>query len=114
MSGSARTRPRKIINLTITAMKLLTKEILKRLPTLGSSGDKELGEIVAQVKFFYPDFSWTWYAAEWDGEDIFWGLVAGDELEAGTFSLSELRSTRGKLASFDRRECATNRIDFGN
>ena len=67
------------------------------LPPLGSSGDKDLSEIVAQVKFFYPDFSWTWYAAEWDGQDIFWGLVAGFEVELGTFSLSELTSTRGKL-----------------
>jgi Protein of unknown function (DUF2958) len=78
-------------------MKLLTKAILKRLPLLGSSENKELGEIVAQVKFFFPDFSWTWYAAEWDGEDMFWGLVAGDDVELGTFSLAELTSTRGKL-----------------
>jgi DUF2958 family protein len=78
-------------------MKLLTKEIRKRLPPLGSNDETPLGEMIAQVKFFTPDSSWTWYAVEFDGEDIFWGWVQGIEEECGTFSLSELQSVRGKL-----------------
>jgi hypothetical protein len=49
------------------------------------------------VKFFDPTGSWTWYATEFDGKDTFFGLVDGFELEWGTFSLSELRSTKGRF-----------------
>jgi hypothetical protein len=30
------------------------------------------------VKFFYPDFSWTWYGIEFDGKDFFYGYVEGN------------------------------------
>ena len=49
------------------------------------------------MKFFTPDSNWTWYASEFDGEDIFFGLVAGFEIELGYFSLSELKEARGPL-----------------
>jgi hypothetical protein len=74
---------------------LLPEQILKRLPKLGTTKDQENPMI--QVKFFYPDFSWTWYGIEFDGKDIFYGLVEGFEKELGTFSLSELLDNRGKL-----------------
>ncbi len=51
----------------------------------------------ALVKFFTPDSNWTWYAAEFDGEDIFFGLVIGFEVEMGYFRLSELQAVRGPL-----------------
>jgi len=51
----------------------------------------------AMVKFFTPDSNWTWYASEFDGEDIFFGLVIGFEIELGYFSLSELEEIRGPL-----------------
>ena len=72
-------------------MKLLTKKILKKLPPLYSQEGK--GEkAIAQVKFFSPRGSWTWYGVEYDGEDTFFGLVDGFEKELGYFSLSELES----------------------
>ena len=49
------------------------------------------------VKFFTPDSSWSWYGSEFDGEDIFFGLVIGFVAEFGYFSLSELESVRGPL-----------------
>ena len=76
-------------------MKLLTQDVLKQLPALGSQEEKGL-DALAVVKFFYPDFHWTWYASEFDGE-MFCGLVVGFEPELGYFSLSELESVRGKL-----------------
>ena len=78
-------------------MKLLTKEILKKLPKLYATEKVPTEEKVAVVKFFTPDSSWTWYAVEFDGKDTFFGWVHGFEKEWGNFSLSELRSTRGKL-----------------
>jgi hypothetical protein len=73
---------------------LLTDEIKERLPGLYSQEDKGL-DAVAQVKFFSPESGWTWYASEWDGEDICFGLVVGHELELGYFSLRELEEVRG-------------------
>ena len=75
-------------------MKLLTKANRKSLPSLyaqENAGDKA----VAYVKFFTPDSNWTWYAMEFDGEDIFFGLVDGHVKELGYFSLAELQSVRG-------------------
>jgi len=77
-------------------MKLLTQQIRRKLPPLGSQ--EPLGpKAVAHVKFFTPDSNWTWYATEFDGQDTFFGLVDGHEKELGNFSLSELHSARGPL-----------------
>jgi hypothetical protein len=86
--GTVRKRPHR--------MQLLTKEIRGKLPSLGSQ-DSKGGKAVAYVKFFTPDSSWTWYATEFDGEDLFFGLVEGQEKELGYFSLSELQSARGPM-----------------
>lgn len=75
---------------------LLTEQIRKKLPRLYECEIQGLNA-VAQVKFFTPDSSWTWYATEFDGEDVFFGLVVGHEAELGYFSLSELLSIRGPL-----------------
>jgi hypothetical protein len=77
-------------------MKLLTKEIRRALPPLGSQDGRGL-EAIARVKFFTPDGGWTWYASEFDGEDTFFGLVVGFEAELGYFQLSELEQVRGRL-----------------
>jgi hypothetical protein len=77
-------------------MQLLTKAIIERLPALGATDAQGLPAI-AYVRCFTPDSSWTWYAAEFDGTDMFWGLVIGHYKEFGTFSLSELHAVRGKL-----------------
>ncbi|HQF36972.1 MAG TPA: DUF2958 domain-containing protein, partial [Candidatus Dojkabacteria bacterium] len=77
-------------------MVLLTKEVLKKLPPLYSQEEKGL-DAVAVVKFFTPDSNWTWYATEFDGEDLFFGLVDGFEKEIGYFRLSELKSVKGAL-----------------
>src|SRR6266545_654014 len=76
-------------------MKLLTNELRKQLPPLYSQ--EQVADPMVICKFFYPDFSWTWYAIEFDGNDLFFGLVAGFENELGYFSLSELESNRGRF-----------------
>lgn len=77
-------------------MKLLTKQIRKKLPPLYSQYSKG-GKAVAYVKFFTPDSSWTWYATEFDGKDTFFGLVDGIVKELGYFSLSELEKAKGPM-----------------
>lgn len=77
-------------------MKLLTKELRRKLPKLYATEEQGL-EALALVKFFTPDSSWIWYASEFDGEDTFFGLAVGAYPELGYFSLSELQKVRGAL-----------------
>ena len=95
----------KATNNKIHGMKLLTKEIRKKLPPLYSQ-DSKGGKTVAYVKFFTPDSNWTWWATEGspikdkEGNEVdfhFFGLVDGHFKELGYFNLSELEEVRGPL-----------------
>jgi hypothetical protein len=101
-------------------MKLITKELLRRIPPLYSQENES--EPLAVCKFFMPDGAFTWYViegstreksgcgfgvncnhkplAEYDSERddiLFFGYVVGIEPEYGYFSLSELESIRGSF-----------------
>jgi len=78
------------------AMELLDGERRAMLPPL-YAGEKAGLKAVAPLKFFTPDSGWTWYPTEFDGDDLFFGLVSGLDVEMGYFSLSELESVRGPL-----------------
>jgi hypothetical protein len=77
-------------------MKLLTNALRAQLPPLGSTEPLPHDQRRVPTKFFTPDSSWAWYPLEFDGEDLFFGLVVGFEIEAGYFCLSELESVRGR------------------
>jgi hypothetical protein len=79
-----------------TGENLLDDESREKLPPLYSGEEKGL-DALAQVKFFTPDSSWTWLASEFNGDDVFFGLVIGLEIEIGYFSLAELQSVKGPL-----------------
>ncbi|MFC1878922.1 DUF2958 domain-containing protein [Chloroflexota bacterium] len=65
----------------------------EKLPPLYSG--EELGlDAISPVKFFSPSSNWTWYASEFDGTDLLFGLVIGHEIEIGYFSLAELKSVK--------------------
>jgi hypothetical protein len=76
-------------------MRLMTKAIEKKARAQYPQGSSFNQKIVA--KFFNPTGSWTWYLMNQDPEDpdYLWGIVKGDALEAGSFSLGELQSFRG-------------------
>jgi Protein of unknown function (DUF2958) len=88
-------------------VQLLTKELKKTLPPLYSQ-DRNPDPLVV-CKFFTPDSTWTWYVYEGSPVDsdgyfdtnnekvdfIFFGLVAGLDVELGYFSLAELTRVRG-------------------
>lgn len=76
-------------------MKLITQEIRNRLPALYAAQNEK--DPTIQVKFFSPWNPWTWYGIEFDGEDLFFGLVDGFHVEFGYFSLKELESIRGPM-----------------
>ena len=78
-------------------MKLLTKELLKKLPPIGHSIETK-EEPQAIVKWFTPDSNWTWYVAEYDPENgMCWGLVDGFEKEFGFFTIDEIQKLKGPL-----------------
>jgi hypothetical protein len=78
------------------AAPLMDEDIRQELPVLYSQ--EELGmKALARVKYFTPDSSWTWYASEFDGDDTFFGLVSGLEVELGYFSLKELKQACGPM-----------------
>jgi len=74
-------------------MELVTQEVKAALPPLYTC--ENFKDPMVQVKFFTPWGSWTWYAMEFDGEDLFFGLVDGQYTELGYFSLKELQAIRG-------------------
>ena len=78
-------------------MQLLTTELRQSLPPFGTCEDDE--HALALVKFVTYDTTWTWYAAEFDGDDTFFGVVDGFEVEYGYFSLSELAAYRGRYGA---------------
>lgn len=73
-------------------MELLPEALRKQLPPLYATEHEE--DPIVRCRFFYPFFSWRWYATEFDGNDTFFGLVDGFEVELGHFSLSEMVKTR--------------------
>jgi hypothetical protein len=87
-------------------MKLMTKEVAARIPTLYSQ--EHNSNPTVQAKFFTPWTNWTWYViegektSEWvEGKQqkvadwLFFGYVVGHECELGYFTLNELASVRG-------------------
>lgn len=81
-------------------MKLMTKEIEKKLPELGTHDSAGTEDIRVVAKYFTPDSSWTWYVTEGnkEGDDWrFFGWVDGHYPEFGYFMLSDLESVRGCL-----------------
>ena len=82
-------------------MKLMTKEIEAKIPSLYSTDGKKQQRVYA--KYFHPYSNWTWYATEYDAEEgLFFGLVEGDEKELGYFTLAELESVKIKGLGIER------------
>lgn len=77
-------------------MKLLTKREKALLPPIGAQDGKG-DDAIAFVKWFDPTSHWTWYATEFDGEDLCFGLIVGDYVRPGYWSLRELQSVRGRF-----------------
>ncbi|MGE0266610.1 MAG: DUF2958 domain-containing protein [Candidatus Obscuribacterales bacterium] len=82
-------------------MALLTEKDRQELPALYSQENTE--DPVAQIRFYDTLGGWSWYGIEFDGEDLFFGLVLGFERELGYFTLAELEQVN-QAAGFTRIE----------
>ena len=87
-------------------MKLLTQEIIRSLPPIGSNSEKDPADIPIICKFFTPWSSWSHFVTEGEpvlddetgeptGEYLFFGFVIGHFKELGYFVLSELEEVNG-------------------
>ena len=78
-------------------MKLMTKVIERQAQKQYPLGSDLNQKVVA--KFFDPCGGWTWYLMNQDPNDTnyLWGIVQGNELEIGSFSLTDLQNYKGKL-----------------
>jgi hypothetical protein len=81
--------------------RLLTTELKEKLPPLYSQENQT--NPLAMVRYFDIASNWAWYAIQFDGDDLFFGLVHGFEQELGYFRLSELEELN-KCSSFPRIE----------
>lgn len=82
-------------------MLLLTAEHKKALPPSGATKKQETKDIVFHVKWFDPAGRWTFFGAEFDGEDTLYGYVVSmfteyDD-EWGNVSLQEVSETRNQF-----------------
>jgi len=78
-------------------MKLMTKELAKKIPKIGYTEMMPATAIKVHAKYFHIRSGWEWYVTEYDGHDLFFGYVKGMEDEIGYFSLSELESIRDSI-----------------
>ena len=54
---------------------------------------------IIHAVFVHLGSSWRWYVTEFDGQNTFFGLVAGFEVEFGYFHKSELEQNGCELLS---------------
>ena len=84
-------------------MKLMTKEILDKIPALYADENIPLGEKICYVRFFHPFSSWKWFATEFDpATGIFFGWVDGSFPEWGNFSLEEMQGVKVRGLGIER------------
>jgi len=80
-------------------MQLLTKEVERTIPALGSQDAKDPREVLVRVHWFSPYSGWDWWCLEADRQDdgglLCFGLVRGFEAELGYWTLLELEQARG-------------------
>ena len=83
-------------------MKLLTKELLEKLPAIYSQ-DNEADPMIV-CKFFDPTGSWTWYVLEGEEKEAgnveFFGYIVGFEAELGYFTLADLETAKEGMVGF--------------
>lgn len=76
----------------------ILKEILKHnLPKLHATDNEE--NPLVRAKLFLANFSWVWYAIEFDSKNTCYGYVVGNDDELGYFTLSELYTVQDKVGT---------------
>jgi hypothetical protein len=91
-------------------MKLMTQKIKQAFVKQGDTSQLPAKEIPVICKFFDPTGTWTYYAYEFDGEDILTGYCispyGAPYNELGDTSLTEILATKGRFGIGMERDTA--------
>jgi len=94
-------------------MKLITKELEKKIPGLYETEGVALEDKELVAKFFTPWSHWTWYAAEYDAaKGLCFGYVEGHEDEWGYFNINELKEIKGPFGLGIERDLYFTKTKF--
>lgn len=80
---------------------LFPEKLLQSVPALYSTEGKGY-DATAIIKLFHPFSTWNWYVVEFDGSDLFYGLVIGHEIELGYISRAEMELGEMQGLPFER------------
>ena len=87
-------------------MKLFTKEILKKLPTLDESALLSISEQKVWVKLFQPSYGFYWYITAYNPQtnEAFGFVNLGDSqcAELGYISINEIVTAKYKIGQVER------------
>lgn len=81
-----------------TSYEFFPADVQQQIPPLYTTDKIPLEDKTVVCKFFTPWSSWTWFVFEGEQQEDDWllfGMVHGQEKEAGYFLLSELQSVSG-------------------
>lgn len=82
-------------------MKLFTKEILKKLPSIEATAETSIKDLTVHCKLFDPTGAGTWYLYAYDPADklamAFCNLGDSEMAEIGYLSIEELEEYRGRF-----------------
>jgi hypothetical protein len=96
-------------------MKLLTKEIIKKLPPIGTHAASKAEDIPVVCKFFNPSGTGTWYITEYSPEErLFFGLCCIHEAELGYVSQDELEQFRGRFGLSIERDLYSGKMTLAD
>jgi hypothetical protein len=79
-------------------MKIFTKEILRRLPSIEATANLTIEQSTVQLKLFNPCGGQTWYITAYDPDTNeafgYVNLIGADCAELGSIDMNELLSAR--------------------
>ncbi len=82
-------------------MKLFTKEILKKLPTLDATAETKIDDLTVHLKLFNPTGIGTWYIYAYNPDEKmalgFVNLNDPQMAELGYISIEELEEFKGQM-----------------
>ena len=91
---------------------LLDTDLQKMLPKLYDQEHNELKVLYA--RYYHPEFNYEWYAMEYSSiQRLFFGLVEGEDLEYGYFTLDELERIGAKRDYYFTPKVLKQGVDYG-
>lgn len=91
-------------------MKLITEDMMKKLPKLGETEEMASNEIKIPLKIFAPTNGWTWYITEYSEEEkTAFGYMTGTQFpELGYIYMPDLENLKLPMGLSLERDLSWN------